>query len=186
YATTASLCQNNHNYYFSAWCKTTSWLAGSFIITWFKITQQPAGNPIIIPIIRSTSYYHYTQMLQSPDSAILVNINIVTLPFTTINVDDVTLSDTVLSGIEDGSNNSKELSRLKFYPNPCRTNIEINYDEEIEHLALYDISGQLILKISHPSPPRLKLDVSKYPNGIYFIQQQANKKVAILKFIKQN
>ncbi|MEO0076652.1 MAG: T9SS type A sorting domain-containing protein [candidate division WOR-3 bacterium] len=186
YATTVALCQANHNYYFSAWCQTSSWVAGSFIISWFKITQQPAGNPTIIPIIRSTNYYNYSQMLQSPDSAILVNVNIVTLPYTTIYVDDVTLSDTILSGLEERAEYySKQTRPLKFYPNPGQTNIEIISEKHIDCLALYDISGKIVTEIFKP-PPKFSLNISHLPNGIYFIKSQVNNAISVFKFIKQN
>jgi hypothetical protein len=47
YAMTLSFCTAGHNYYFSGWTKSTVYIAGSFIITWLKLSQQPLMDPVI-------------------------------------------------------------------------------------------------------------------------------------------
>lgn len=187
YATTLSICFAGRNYYFSGWCKSNSVMAGTFIITWLKLSQQPVMDPVIIPINRSTSYRHYTQMVQAPDSAIIVNVTILTLPSTLITVDDVTFTDTVLTGIEEN-----EITRVRngqhndfvVYPNPCNNQTQILFQGKQNQsfkLDIYDISGKLIKTINQTGAERITLDTKQLTEGIYFLKD----KTTIRKLIVQ-
>ncbi len=186
YAMTLSLCTSGNNYYFSGWIKSTSFIAGSFIITWLKLSQQPVMDPVIIPILRNTSYHNYTQIVQAPDSAVLVNVNVVALPGVTIYVDDVTLRDTVLTGIEENRYPfSVDCRPLKIYPNPVKSVINIEYPTKVNQIELFDITGKTLRIINHPEIRNRPIDVSGLKDGIYFIKLTTGDKKIVEKFIVQ-
>ncbi len=186
YAVTLSICFPGRYYNFSGWCKSNSLIAGTFIITWLKLSSQPVTDPVIIPIYRSTAWRQYTQLLQCPESTALVNVNIVTLPYISITVDDVTLTDTTLSGIEEKHIPfSVDQSTLKIYPNPCNERTQILLNEKSCSLVLYDITGKFIMNINKPTSERINLDTRKLQNGIYFLQSVTEKTTLINKLIVQ-
>jgi hypothetical protein len=185
YAMTLSFCTAGHNYYFSGWTKSTVYIAGSFIITWLKLSQQPLMDPVIIPILRNTSYHNYTQMVQAPDSAVLVNVDVVALPGMTIYVDDVTLSDTVLTGVEENSMHQTSSFTLQVLPNPTKFVIRVDCPLPVDDIKLYDATGKLIKYVSQPIQKPLLLDVSEFKQGIYFIQASIKGKKTVQKFIVQ-
>jgi hypothetical protein len=184
YAMTLSLCTAGHNYSFSGWTKSTSFIAGSFIITWLKLSQQPVMDPVIIPILRNTSYHNYTQIVQAPDSAVLVNVNVVALPGVTITVDDVTLRDTVLTGIEDNSATTINMAP-KIYPNPTRNMINVSSQLPLNQIQLYDISGILRKDLSYTEFRNFSLDIRDLKEGIYFLRLTSGDRKVIEKFIIQ-
>lgn len=184
YATTLSICVPGRYYYFSAWSKSTSLIAGSFIITWLKLSQQPVTDPVIIPIFWNTSYHNYTQMLQAPDSTVLVNVSIVTLPYITIFIDDVTLSDTVLSGVEENRFPlSTDPTRLKIYPNPASHILWVNYPYDIKSIEFFDIAGNWVKTIRLPGIKNRAVDISELKAGVYFLQLRTEDKKIVQKFI---
>jgi len=183
YALTLTLCTAGHNYYFSGWTKSTSFIAGSFIVTWLKLSQEPLMDPVIIPILRNTSYHEYTQIVQAPDSAVLVNIDVVALPGVTIYVDDITLRDTVIAGIEEGHNSIPfDHNPIMLYPNPAKQILNIISQVPLTDIKLYDISGLLI---KHNAISNRTIDISGLKNGIYFVKLTAGDKKIIEKFIVQ-
>ncbi|MEO0092317.1 MAG: T9SS type A sorting domain-containing protein [candidate division WOR-3 bacterium] len=191
YAMTISISIPGSYYYFSGWCKTQSFTAGAFIITWLKLSQQPATSPTIIPVYYSNTYRNYTLFLQAPDSAVFVNVTIATLPYITIYVDDVTLSDTSLTGIEEQSElKQNKLIEINISPNPCQnsTTITCKIPEPTRaSLCLYDINGRLIRILKQTAKNLIiePLDTKDLKSGIYFIQLKTPQKTIIKKFIIQ-
>ena len=183
YAMTLSLCTTGHNYCFSGWTKSTSFIAGSFIITWLKLSQEPLMDPVIIPILRNTSYHNYTQIVQAPDSAVLVNVDVIVLPDVTINVDDITLRDTVLTGIEESRVPlSAGRKPLEIYPNPTKHILNVISQVPMTDVKLYDVSGMLV---NHNTISNHSIDISGFKAGIYFVKLTAANKKIIEKFIVQ-
>lgn len=188
YASTITYCQVGRNYYFSGWAKSTAFIAGSFIITWLKLSQEPVTDPVIIPIFRRTSYYNHTRIVQAPDSAIMVNINVVAFPGVTIYVDDVTLRDTVLVGVEENHYPlSADHSSLKVYPNPAQNHLTIRLPQSANctEIKIFDGTGQIVKveKFKGLKEQRISLDGIK--SGIYFLRAIVNNKEVIEKFIVQ-
>jgi hypothetical protein len=186
YALTLTLCTAGHNYYFSGWTKSTSFIAGSFIVTWLKLSQEPLMDPVIIPILRNTSYHNYTQIVQAPDSAVLVNVDVVALPGITIYVDDITLRDTVVAGIEENRFPiSIDQRPLKIYPNPVKSAINIEFPTKVNQIEVFDITGKILRNINNPDMRNQSVDISGLKDGIYFLELTTHDKKIVEKFIIQ-
>jgi hypothetical protein len=187
YAITLSICFTSHHYNFSGWCKSNSIIAGSFIITWLSLSQQLVGNPVIIPIYRSTSWHQYTQMVQAPDSAVLVNINIVTLPHIAITVDDVTLTDTTITAVEQENRHEVFGSTLTVYPNPAKTffNIGLPLSANRSSLKIFDVTGKLIKEFNSLSAEENKISLIGVSPGIYFMELKSENRNIVQKLIVQ-
>lgn len=186
YATTLSLCAPNRYYYFSGWSKTTSLIGGSYIITWLKLSQQPVIDPVIIPITRHTSYYNNAQIVQAPDSAVIVNVDVVALPNITVYVDDVTLSDTVLAGVEEKYYPLTANRRpLKVYPNLANSYLVVDGQCSIGHISIkmFDVTGKLIKVQEFKGERELKFMLDGISDGVYFIAVSSNNNQYLEKII---
>jgi hypothetical protein len=62
-----------------------------------------------------------------------------------------------------------ELETIRIYPNPTNAiiNISMNDDAAYNGFELYDITGQLIIS---GSQVQKSIDLSNYPNGLYFVR----------------
>jgi hypothetical protein len=84
-----------------------------------------------------------------------------------------------ISGINTISNNNS----IKIYPNPAKTEININTDINYSSLVIVNSLGQVLLKKEKMNA----LSIESLSNGVYFIQllNNENKVIAIKKFIKE-
>jgi hypothetical protein len=182
YALTASIGFSGHHYYFSGWCKSNSLIAGSFIITWLNLNQGIVGNPVIVPIYRSTSWQRYTQMLECPDSAIIVNVNVVSLPYISLTVDDITLTDTALSSVEEPKHN-RPVSVFKIYPNPAHRQTHIRTDRLDSDVFIFDITGKQVNAEFSRMRNLIRVNTHRLADGIYFVKLRGKDKTEIRKLI---
>jgi hypothetical protein len=71
------------------------------------------------------------------------------------------------------------------FPNPASTEIKVKSLENLNELTIYDIYGK---EIYHSgilnSSPELRIPVSGFPAGIYFIQLKNETGKSVQKFIK--
>lgn len=85
-----------------------------------------------------------------------------------------------------GVSEPEQLSRLKIYPNPAhdRITMKIKPETGTGYLKIINTSGQELLYRKITSGKTL-LDISKYPNGVYFVRLILGQHVETGKFIKK-
>ena len=80
--------------------------------------------------------------------------------------------------------NQSDINLISIYPNPANLFIQINYQNILpESYKIFDLNGRLIFSkiINHNND--LKIDVSNFDNGLYFISIQSGQNVNNLKFL---
>jgi len=91
-----------------------------------------------------------------------------------------------------GTNEVISNDAFDIYPNPAKNHllIDLDFDENIEHLqiSLVDITGRtLSTKVfENYSKGSLQFDINDYPNGVYFINIQADEATITQKIIVSN
>ena len=75
------------------------------------------------------------------------------------------------------------------YPNPAHTSISLNISQLNSKilLSINDVLGQEVNKVvldSQSSKVNYSLDISEWPNGIYFISLENNSKQIVKPFVK--
>jgi len=73
---------------------------------------------------------------------------------------------------------------LKFYPNPVNNTLNIQAQNNIDLISIYNISGQEIVNIK-PNVTKKQIDMSHLTNGMYFIKVQVNGKLTAFKVVKK-
>ncbi len=71
---------------------------------------------------------------------------------------------------------------IKIYPNPSASTININCNNKIKSIEIYDIQGRMLETILGNSK---KLDISSKENGIYFLKITTEKSSVIEKIVKE-
>jgi len=107
-----------------------------------------------------------------------------------IQVDDVDYSnnaanwfkDNWASYSEDCNLGIEDYNPINFtiYPNPTQDVLNIESQQQIENLKIYNLQGQLIKEGSQG-----RVDVSQLTTGLYFIQLSVDGKTSTKKFIKE-
>ncbi len=74
--------------------------------------------------------------------------------------------------------------KIRIYPNPTQGDLIINTDIIFSKILVYNVLGQEVANFS-PQNTQLKLDTSKYPNGIYKMTFLKDEKSFTTTFVKQ-
>ncbi len=89
--------------------------------------------------------------------------------------------------INVGVNNIVENdNQIKIFPNPANSSIKIDFnvaDNENIELSVFNTKGEIIFKSDKFTD---KIDVSNYPDGIYFIKIITDNRLIFSKFVKKN
>jgi plastocyanin len=109
-------------------------------------------------------------------------------------------SDTIISFVHNttftdifsatsSQNLADQTNDFRLYPNPATQFIELKVPQSmkaIRTLKVYSIAGVLIdEQIAPANTDALRLDISRYKNGIYFMEINTNSYKTVLKFLKQ-
>ena len=111
---------------------------------------------------------------------------------TCIEVDDVAAATSAWTNIDAtasfsldcnslSKNNYELAENISIYPNPATSRIYINSNEVIESIAIIDVFGKTI---ERSLTFKNGINISKLSKGIYFLQINTNKGLAIKKIIK--
>ncbi len=81
-------------------------------------------------------------------------------------------------------NENFSANTISFYPNPVTDSMQIESDEILTSISIYDISGKAIYQAS-PQLPKVQLDLSFLANGIYLAKVMTETEVQTIKIIKE-
>ena len=84
---------------------------------------------------------------------------------------------------------AKASGKITLYPNPATQFIELKVPRDytaVRSLKIYSITGSLIdQKVLSGNSDDLRYDISRYKNGVYFIEVNTSSHKDVLKFLKQ-
>lgn len=98
-------------------------------------------------------------------------------------INSIKLADTFaicsdLVNVEDPSNNN-----IKIYPNPAQSQIIIEHTTPYEDIYIFDIFGRQ-LYAQEAISPKVKIDISTFEAGNYFLKLRSAHRLSITKFTK--
>ncbi|MEC8134387.1 MAG: T9SS type A sorting domain-containing protein, partial [Bacteroidota bacterium] len=118
------------------------------------------------------------------------------LGLNTLTVTSVTFARTVKFQFDNGNicfdsldlNNQSVLSstltdiyNLSIYPNPTKSMLFVDGNEDIISLELFSISGRSLMQVNNTN----QLDISSFSTGVYFLKVNDGTTSVIKKIIKQ-
>jgi hypothetical protein len=62
------------------------------------------------------------------------------------------------------------LSGVRVYPNPSNSKVNIEFSDNITHIAIYNILGKVVLESNVSDQNMLSIDVTKYQPGTYLLK----------------
>ncbi|RZK06994.1 MAG: T9SS type A sorting domain-containing protein, partial [Flavobacterium sp.] len=83
----------------------------------------------------------------------------------------------------DLSTNNYAIKNLNIYPNPTKNNLNINAENEISMIEIYNSLGQKIISKTNSSN-QLFIDLSNINSGIYFVKTYCGENIQFTKIIK--
>ena len=114
-----------------------------------------------------------------------VSITIMEYAYNSIPNQPILAGQTIATGITENS----LASSVNLYPNPATNQLTIeNGQLKIESVAIYDLSGRKVYSENHQtqnSNSEIRIDVSKFPAGVYAVQIKTADFIATKKLIIQ-
>ncbi len=99
-------------------------------------------------------------------------------------LDEAALGGVVVTGTEIFAVNDVNAINVSVYPNPTINNINIQSDEQITNVVVYNTLGQMV-KSASPDATNFSMETSNLDAGIYFAKLSTEKGSKTVKFIKQ-
>jgi len=96
----ATVVRQGYHYEFAGHALVPGVVGGTFILQFLTLMGNPVGVPELLPVYYSGSYRRYSRWITAPDSALLLSVSLVTLPGAEVLVDDVTVEDSTIAGVE--------------------------------------------------------------------------------------
>jgi len=81
--------------------------------------------------------------------------------------------------------NEKAVENIHMYPNPAKTILTIEIEEgDYEQIVVFSMTGQ-VMKTERPSSDILRIDVSDYTPGMYFVRFISDGKATTKRFVRE-
>lgn len=121
-----------------------------------------------------------SSMMYDPATGIIICVLINQLPAQAFQI-SIHLLETLINNPLGFPENTLPEKRIPIYPNPGNGLVHIIIpNQTIQNILVYDLSGKLIKETSENN-----LDLSSYPNGMYWVKAQTEKGIYSYKLIKQ-
>jgi hypothetical protein len=85
---------------------------------------------------------------------------------TDLTIDSASIKDSLI-GIQEQLN---DFPQIKAFPNPSRGTFTIEHHRSIEEIFVVDITGKVLQRIEDVEKNLMKVDLSDFPNGMYFLK----------------
>ncbi len=142
---------------------------------WITATDRFLGLKIVSG---SQSYYCWVRLNVSVvlGGATSATFRIKDYAYNSIPYQAILAGQTTATGINENS----FASSINFFPNPASNQLTISPDVsggklKIENVTIYDLTGREVYTENHQTPnsnPKIIIDVSKFPEGVYVVQIQ--------------
>jgi hypothetical protein len=97
--------------------------------------------------------------------------------------DEAMLGSVVVSATILGTNDSN-LAKVSLFPNPATSSININADEPLESVRIFNVLGQEVINIT-TSDRNVSVDISSLQRGVYLADVVTSVGSKTIKFIKE-
>lgn len=113
-------------------------------------------------------------------------IGIADITITLTATNDVGCSDTYSQTMDVVYSSVEEIASAQFvcYPNPLKDLLTIRSEENIHVLRIYNGVGKMIYLREGLNQPMIELETNSWATGIYFLEVESNRSVAVQKLIK--
>ncbi|MBP7713943.1 MAG: T9SS type A sorting domain-containing protein [Bacteroidota bacterium] len=74
---------------------------------------------------------------------------------------------------------------IQLFPNPAQTELNLQHTTAVEKIQVIDILGKNVFEKNINSQQYLKINISQFQNGVYFIKAYSTQGVVVKKFVKR-
>ncbi|MBP7713922.1 MAG: T9SS type A sorting domain-containing protein [Bacteroidia bacterium] len=75
--------------------------------------------------------------------------------------------------------------KILLYPNPAQSELNIQLTTGVEKIQVIDVLGKIVFEKKTNSQQYLKINISQFQNGVYFVKAYSTQGVVVKKFVKR-
>jgi len=74
---------------------------------------------------------------------------------------------------------------IQLFPNPAQSELNIQQIAAVEKIQVIDVLGKIVFEKKIKSQQNLKINISQFQNGVYFVKAYSAHDVVVKKFVKR-
>ena len=74
---------------------------------------------------------------------------------------------------------------IQLFPNPAQSELNIQLTTAVEKIQVIDVLGKILFEKKTNNQQNLKINISQFQNGVYFVKAYSTQGVVVKKFVKR-
>ncbi len=150
--------------------------------SWLDNSQTVIDDPVLHSgFMKSENWLKYEEPVTSPDGAGYFYLLVRTLSNSVTYWDDFIFEEDIVS-----TDNETTIEEIKIYPNPAHNYLIISNIQNIQHIDIQSITGNVVWEGDFHGEDSATIPVAGMVNGIYFIKIKSAGEYYLRKFIKKS
>jgi hypothetical protein len=152
--------------------------------SWLDSTNNELEDPLSKTLLhsnylKSETWHEYSADVIAPAGAIYFNFLVRTLPNSVTWWDDFVFEDEIATASKETPGSS-----VKIFPNPVSDYLTIKSAENLQHIAILNLSGATVWSSGFSVESSVRISISSLQKGIYIIRITYSGKMITKKIIK--
>ena len=132
----------------------------------------------------SHGFIHYRI---KPKTSLVLNDNIQNNAAIYFDFNNPVITNTVTTSVvlPTGIASYQSAENIQLFPNPAQSEINLQHTTAVEKIQVIDVLGKILFEKKTNSQQNLKINISQFQNGVYFVKAYSTQGVVVKKFVKR-
>ncbi|HQW17737.1 MAG TPA: T9SS type A sorting domain-containing protein [Bacteroidia bacterium] len=132
----------------------------------------------------SHGFIHYRI---KPKTSLVLNDSIQNIAAIYFDFNDPVITNTATTHVvlPTGIASYQSEEKILLYPNPAQSELNIQLTTGVEKIQVIDVLGKIVFEKKTNSQQYLKINISQFQNGVYFVKAYSTQGVVVKKFVKR-
>ncbi|MBP7713945.1 MAG: T9SS type A sorting domain-containing protein [Bacteroidia bacterium] len=132
----------------------------------------------------SHGFIHYRI---KPKTSLVLNDNIQNNAAIYFDFNNPVITNTVTTRVvlPTGIASYQSAENIQLFPNPAQSEINLQHITAVEKIQVIDLLGKIVFEKKTNSQQNLKINISQFQNGVYFVKAYSTQGVVVKKFVKR-
>jgi len=132
----------------------------------------------------SHGFIHYRI---KPKTSLVLNDSIKNTAAIYFDFNDPVITNTATTHVvlPTGIASYQSAENIQLFPNPAQSELNIQHIAAVEKIQVIDVLGKIVFEKKTNSQQYLKINISQFQNGVYFVKAYSTQGVVVKKFVKR-
>ena len=132
----------------------------------------------------SHGFIHYRI---KPKTSLVLNDSIQNTAAIYFDFNDPVITNTATTHVvlPTGIASYQSAENIQLFPNPAQSELNIQLTTAVEKIQVIDVLGKILFEKKTNNQQNLKINISQFQNGVYFVKAYSTQGVVVKKFVKR-